>query len=248
MEPGTNVLFTFGDSSGNPSRSAKGIADTTHYITVTITMPAKEAHRIDALMQHLKVTHFNQGQPEYTEFHAHQLAKRPGRSAQNNKDTDVNFKNIFDAIVNIVRDMDAIIDVVVMDKRSSDKRHKSSSIITKNWNHASDALYRTISRCSSQTTCVILLQHDNLTNGIVSKIVTRALLPLASASSAGGTVIPRPFFVNSGFCNPIQLADVIAYIVGRVNAGKDARFSALFADWYDQLKPKISHMIYISAE
>ncbi len=39
MEPGTTALLTFDDSSGNPSRSAKSIADIPHHITATITAP-----------------------------------------------------------------------------------------------------------------------------------------------------------------------------------------------------------------
>ncbi len=245
MEPDTNVLFTFGDSSGNPSRSAKSIADTPHYITATLTMGAKEAYRIDARLQELKIKHFGTDGMEQVPFHACALRNRLFWKTRNLALVDESFAAIFDDIVDIVLNMDAIIDVVIMDKRPANSTFRSTNTTVKSWNRAFDILYQTLLRSPDTAHVILLDRYDDVTNRIVGKIFAQAPGPFVGIDTLRTTTMPGPMFVTSRSCNLIQLADMIAYIVAKVNKTNDAGF---FARWYALIEPKISRVLYDSVD
>ncbi len=245
MEPDTNVLFTFGDSSGNPSRSAKSIADTPHYITATLTMGAKEAYRIDARLQELKIKHFGKDDVEQTDFHAYALKNRLLKYTNNMALAKKQMHVIFDDIVEIAINMDAIINVVIMDKRPIDNTFRSLNTTVKSWNRAFDILYQTLLRSPDTAHVILLDQYDDVTNRIVGRIFAQAPDPFVDIDTLRTTAMPGPMFVTSRSCNLIQLADMIAYIVARVNKSNDAGF---FAHWYALIEPKISRVLYDSVD
>ena len=242
MEPGTSVLLTFGDSSGNPSRSEKAIADTPHYIVVTITMDAREARRVGVLIQKLKIKHFGEDNLERAEFHAHALKNLLFWLFKDMTLVNKGINAIFDDIVDIVLNMDAIINVVIMDKRPANGTSSPANTVEKSWNSAFSMLYRALMRSFDPVNMILLDRYDEATNRTVSRTVVQALRPLVNAGSpVEEAAIPRPMFVTSRSCNLVQLADMIAYIVARVNKKKD---TGPFARWCALLEPKISHMVY----
>ena len=247
MEPGTNVLLTFGDSSGNPSCSAKSIADTPHYIIVTITVGVREAHRLDALIQELKIKYFGKDDPEQAEFHASALRNRLFWETRNLALVDKRFAAIFDDIVDIVLNMNAVINVVIMDKRPTASSSGSIRTMINSWGYASYLLRQTLLKFPFDMVSMIMLdRYDDKTNKIVRDVVEQSLRPLVGVGdSIGRAVMPRPVFADSGFSNLIQLVDMIAYIVSRANRGKDA---GLFSSRYAMLEPKFSNIFHATAK
>ncbi len=242
MKPCTGVLLTFGDSSGNPSRSEKAIADTPHYIIVTITMDAGEARRVGVLIQELKIRHFGEDNLERAEFHAHALKNLLFWLVKDMTLVNEGINAIFDDIVGIVLDMDAIINVVIMDKRPANSASSPANTVEKSWNGASSMLCRALMRSFDPVNMILLDRYDDATNRTVNRTVVQALRPLVNAGNPEEeAAIPRPMFVGSRSCNLVQLADVIAYIVARVSKKNDA---GPFARWCALLEPKISHMAY----
>ena len=239
MEPGTNVLLTFGDSSGNPSRSAKAIADTPHYIIVTFTTGVPEAHRIDGRMDRLKKKYFDGRRLERAEFHARVLLKHMLWQTKNIDIAHKKFEAIFDDIVEIVLDMDAIINVVIMEKRPIDEMSRLEDTTIRSWSRASVLLRRTLLRFPPNTTNLTLLDtSDDATNRDVNKIVMQYLQPFINVGGFAGRTAMKPVFVNSRLSNLIQLADMVAYIMTKASRREDAEGS--FARRYALLEPKIS--------
>ena len=197
MEPDTNVLFTFGDSSGNPSRSAKSIADTPHYITATLTMGPKEAYRIDARLQELKIKHFGKDDVEQTDFHAYALKNRLLKYTNNMALAKKQMHVIFDDIVEIAINMDAIINVVIMDKRPIDNTFRSSNTTAKSWNRAFNMLHQTLLRSPDTVSVILLDRYDDAANRLVGKVFVQARSLLADADNFVDRPIPLPMFVAS---------------------------------------------------
>ena len=238
MEPGTNVLLTFGDSSGNPSRSEKAIADGLYYIVVTITMGVTEAHRIEELMEKLKKKYFDGRRLERAEFHARVLRQRLLWQTKDMEKTKESLEAIFDDIVEIVLDMDAVINVVIMEKRPIDETLRSDNTTIKSWGCASVLLRRTLLRFPPNTISMTLLDtSDDATNRDVNGIVMQYLQPFINVGGFAGRTAMRPVFVNSRLSNLIQLADMVAYIMTKVSR-RDAEES--FVRRYALLEPKIS--------
>ncbi len=238
MEPGTNVLLTFGDSSGNPSRSAKAIADTPHYIIVTFTTDVKEAHRIDGRMDNLKKKYFDGRRLERAEFHARVLRRSLLWQTKGMKKAKESLEAIFDDIVEIVLDMDAIINVVIMEKRPTGETLRSDNTTIKSWGCASVLLRRTLLKFPPNTTNLTLLDtSDDATNRDVNNIVMQYLQPFINVGGFAGRTAMRPVFVNSRLSNLIQLADMVAYIMTKASR-RDAEES--FVRRYALLEPKIS--------
>ena len=238
MEHGTNVLLTFGDSSGNPSRSEKAIADGLYYIVVTITMGVTEAHRIEELMEKLKKKYFDGRRLERAEFHARVLRQRLLWQTKDMEKTKESLEAIFDDIVEIVLDMDAVINVVIMEKRPIDETLRSDNTTIKSWGCASVLLRRTLLRFPPNTISMTLLDtSDDATNRDVNGIVMQYLQPFINVGGFAGRTAMRPVFVNSRLSNLIQLADMVAYIMTKVSR-RDAEES--FVRRYALLEPKIS--------
>ena len=238
MKPGTNVLLTFGDSSGNASRSKKAIADGLYYIVVTITMGVTEAHRVEKLMEKLRKKYFDGHRLERAEFHARVLRQRLLLQTKDMTKTKESLEAIFDDIVEIVLDMDAIINVVIMEKRPIDEMSRSEDTTIKSWGYASHMLQRILLRSPPNTTNLTLLDtYDDATNRDVNKIVMQYLQPFVNVGGFAGRTAMRPVFVNSRLSNLIQLVDMVAYIMTKASR-RDAEGS--FARRYAQLEPKIS--------
>ncbi len=242
MEPDTNVLLTFGDSSGNPSRSAKSIADTPYYITATITMDARESQRVGLFMQELKKKHFGGRKLERMEFHAYTMKNHLFKHTKNADLAKMHYDAIFDGIVDIVLNMNATINVVIMDKRPFSDTHQSSQITAQSWGYASFLLRRTLlSSPPGKVSMILLDRYNDETSMTVGKTIAQTLRPIAAAGGPmDRLVMPRPVFVNSMSCSQIQLANMVAYIIGKVNGDEEPES---FARWYALLEPKISHML-----
>ncbi len=239
MKPGTNVLLTFGDSSGNPSRSEKAIADTPYYIVVTITTGVPEAHRIDGRMDRLKKKYFDGRRLERAEFHARVLLKHLLWQTKNIDIAHKKFEAVFDDIVEIVLDMDAIINVVIMEKRPIDEMTRLEDTTIKSWDYAAHMLQPVLLRSPPNTTNLTLLDtYDDATNRNVNEIIVQRLKPFINVGGFAGRTAMRPVFVNSRLSNLIQLVDMIAHIMTKVSRHEDAEGS--FARRYALLEPKIS--------
>lgn len=247
MEPHPRVLLTFGDSSGNPSRSKKGYEDSAHYIVVTATMDAREAQRVDAQVQELKAKYFGGIRPERASFHGYRLLHRLIRQTGNRPRAEQLFREVFEDIVMITRSMDSTINMVILDKRFPDRNYKTTRTVIASWTHASDMIRRTLLKSQSSIIGAVMLdRYDGPTNRIVSRTMAPFLdLSMAPASSCFRAAMPRPIFVDSESCNMVQLMDMIAFLVAR---NKKAGASDLFAHLYAQLTPHISHTVNILAE
>ncbi len=241
MKPGTNVLLTFGDSSGNPSRSEKAIADGLYYIVVTITMNVTEAHRVEELMEKLKKKYFDGRRLERAEFHARVLRRSLLWQTKGMEKAKESFEAIFDDIVEIVLDMDAVINVVIMEKRPIDEMSRSEDTTIKSWDYAAHMLQRALLRSPPNTTNLTLLDtYDDATNRNVNEAIVQRLKPFINVGGFAGRTAMRPVFVNSRLSNLIQLVDMIAYIMIKVSRHDDAEGS--FARRYALLEPKISRI------
>jgi len=110
------VVFMFGDSSGDPSRSAKSIKNGRYYTVCTITIGATEACRVDSLIRDLKRRHFPNRHPDSIELHGGALKRELGAYTRDGNEAAKKFCDIYDSIVEIVCGMDAMVNIVVVDK------------------------------------------------------------------------------------------------------------------------------------
>lgn len=230
MEP--RALLTFGDSSGNPSRSKRGYEDSTHYIIVTATMDMREAQRVDAQAEALKAKYFGGINPERVSFHGHQLLNKLFRHAGNRLHAKQQFKETFVDVVKIAKNMDSTINAVIMDKRFPDENHRSSNTITSTWTQVSQMMRQNLLDSPSGTTCAIILdRYDTATNRIVSSTISKLLHPLANPCKfSAGAPIPRPMFVDSTSCNLVQLVDMLTFAIAKIHTSPTRLFMDLQAE------------------
>lgn len=243
MEPCPSALLTFGDSSGNPARTKKGCEDSAHYVIVTATMDMLEARRVDAQMQFLKAKYFVGANPDRVSFHGYQLLNRLSRHGPGAKRR---FEEVFDDIIDITKNMDAVINAVVVNKGLPDEAHRTSSTVIASWAQASDMIRNTLLAGSRNAIGMTMLdRYDDSTNRIVARTMAKFLdPPMYAAKPHSVMVIPRPIFVVAESCTVLQLVDMLAYIVTKNHKGGG---SGVFGRLYSQLAPHISHMSHITA-
>jgi len=247
MDPCPRVLLTFGDSSGNPSRSKRGYEDSTHYIIVTATMDAREAQRVDAEVEALKAKYFGGINPERVSFHGHRIFHNLIRYTGNRRLAEQKLKEVFKDIVKITQSMNSTINMVVMDKQSPDKNYKSARTVAISWAHASNMIRRTMLNLHPKPIGIIMLdRYDNPTNRTVSRTITQSShFPTNPTTLTNKLIMPRPIFVNSESCNTVQLIDMIAHIVAKNNRPE---VSETFTRLHTQLMPYISHTAHIAPD
>jgi len=245
MKPCPRVLLTFGDSSGNPSRSKKGYEDSTHYIVVTATMDAREAQRVDAQVESLKAKYFAGINPERVSFHGYRIFHNLIRHTGNRRLAEQKLKEVFEDIVKIAHDMNSTINMVMMDKQSPDKNYKSARTLAISWAHASNMIHRTMLNLHPKPVGIIMLdRYDDPTNRTISRIMAQSQhWPADPTAPTEQLIMPRPIFVNSESCNTVQLIDMIAHIVAKNNRPE---VSETLARLHTQLTPCISHIARIT--
>ena len=162
MEPCPRALLTFGDSSGNPSRPKRGYEDTAHHVTVTTTMEMRGAQRVDAQAQAPMEKHLGGLNPDCVPFHANRLRHKLICHTGNRHLAEQLFNKALEDIVNITKDMDSTINMVVMDKLSPARNYKPTRVVTISWAHASEMMRRTLLRSRRGVTGIVMPdRHDD---------------------------------------------------------------------------------------
>jgi len=240
MDPCPRAFLTFGDSSGNPSRSKRGYEDSTHYVIATAMMDMREAHKLDAEVEALKRKYFKKLKLERVSFHGNQLLHNLIRYTGNRRRAEEKFKGVCADIVKIAQNTNATINLVIMNKQFPREDYSTMSTVVASWAQASDMIRQNmLNLCPDAIGAILLDRYDDSTNRIVARTLTRFLEPPTnSGNPAVPKIIPRPIFVYSTTCNTIQLVDMIAFIVsGDIRHAPPGMFKNLRA----QLQPHISH-------
>lgn len=241
---GGRAVLMFGDSSGDPSRSARSIKNGRYYTVCTITIDATEACRVDSLIRDLKRRHIPNRHPDSIELHGSTLKRDLGAYTRDGHEAAKKFCEIYDSIVEIVCGMDAIVNIVVVDKEPARETGGHMWVEHRAWNAAASLFGNAMGASRSPAVGMAVLdEYDPVTCATVRQAVSQALEPFALGATKGHAVaIPCPVFARSASSSMIQLADMIAYMAARsYRLGGDRRF----ARWYGQARQRFSNVVWL---
>jgi len=206
------TMFMFGDSSGDPSRSERSIRAGKYYVVCTIAIDGAEACAVDAMVRNLKQEEFPGMDPHSIELHGSALKRTLGEYTHDRHAAEKKFSDIYGATVNIVKQMNAKVSLVVVDKGRPAERSDHAQVERKAWGAAASLFGQTIAASHSPVIGMAILdEYDAATSATVSRAVSRALGPLAPGTARGHAVaVPNPVFAASSSCSLLQLADMIA--------------------------------------
>lgn len=197
------------------------------------------------MVHNLKQEQFPDKDPHSIELHGSTLKRVLGEYTHDRHVAAKKFSDICGATVDIVKNMDADVSLVVVDKGSPVEGSDHAQVERKAWGAAASMFGRVIGASRGPIIGMAILdEYYAATSVNVGSAVSRALEPFAlGKAGCRAAVMPNPVFAASSSCSLIQLADMIAYMASRhYRLVNDLRVAA----WYRQIRQKLANFVWLN--